>query len=271
MLQLLATLATELERPRELPAQVVAHLSGMYGIGREGIGAFLRNELSQLEDYEIDLAFSPVFTPALRDQAIFAEQLGPESVPAAQWPDLVRQLVARPTGAQLVTEDGQKHSVPLRDVSIERYVHRLRLDATIPDSLFKWLEHFKPAGDRPILKAVARRAAWENAARREILTRYLSAFAGGQAYRLNDVVALLKLAETYQPADTASLLAQIPRWRQMLDQEINESGGGKPFFNDRVEELHGGGRDQRRQNRSRLTAKEDERAFLERLQKAVAG
>ncbi|MEI2726061.1 MAG: hypothetical protein V9H26_21880 [Verrucomicrobiota bacterium] len=57
----------------------------------------------------------------------------------------------------------------------------------------------------------------------------------------------------------------------MLDQEINESGGGKPFFNDRVEELHGGGRDQRRQNRSRLTAKEDERAFLERLQKALAG
>jgi len=133
------------------------------------------------------------------------------------------------------------------------------------------LNQLPPAGDRPLLKAVARRAVWENEARHEILTRYLTSAAGREMYRLNDVVELLKLAETYQPADVASLLAQIPHWLQVLRQEINESGGGKPFFNERVEELHGGGRDQRRQDNSRLTAKENERAFLERLQQVLAG
>lgn len=271
MLQFLETLATELERPRELPAQVVNHLSGTYGLDRDAIGTFLVNELPKLEDYEIDLALSPVFTPTLPDQAVFAERLGQESVPAPEWPGLIQQLVARPTRAHLVTADGQTHSVPLRDVTLERYVHRLRLDATIPGPLFKLLDHFAPAGDRPLLKAVARRAVWENEARREILARSLTAVAGGEAYRLDDVVELLKLAETYQPANVADLLARIPHWQQVLRQEINESGGGKPFFNERVEELHGGGRDQRRQNNSRITAKENERAFLDRLQQMLAG
>ncbi len=271
MPELLEALAAELERPRKLSAQVVNHLSGTYGLDRDAIGAFLINELPKLEDYEIDLALSPVFTPTLKDQAVFADLLGQESVPTTEWPRLIQQLIARPTQAQLVTEEGQKHPVPLRDVSIERYVHRLRLDATIAGPLFKLLNHLSPAADRPLLKAVARRAAWENEARREILARYLTTVAGSEVYRLDDVVELLKLAETYQPADVASLLAQIPHWLRVLRQEINESGGGKPFFNERVEELHGGGRDQRRQDNSRGTAKENERAFLERLQQVLIG
>jgi hypothetical protein len=52
-----------------------------------------------------------------------------------------------------------------------------------------------------------------------------------------------------------------PHWQRGLRQEINV--GAKPFFNERVEE-HGGGRDQ-----PRVTAKESELAFLERLQRVL--
>jgi hypothetical protein len=266
---LVKTLAAELERPRKLPAQVVDHLSGTYGIDRDAVGAFLVNELPKLEDYEIDLALSPVFTPTLHDQAVFADLLGQESVPAAHWPALIQQLVTRPTRAQLTTADGQAHSVPLRDVTVERYVHRLRLDATIPEGLFKLLQHLPPATDRPVLKAIARRAVWESEARREILVRYLASATSTDRYRLDDAVELLKLAEIYQPADVASLLAQIPHWQQVLRQEINEAASPKPFFNERVQEMHGGGRDHRRQNDTRLIAKENEQAFLDRLQRVL--
>lgn len=266
---LLESLAAGLERPREVTAQVVNHLIGTYSLTRDELGAFLTNELPKLEDYEIDLILSPLFTPTLANQSVFAELLGRESVPAAQWSALVQRLVARPTHAQLVTEDGRTHSVPLRDVTIERYVHRLRLDATIPESLFKLIGHLPPATDRPLLKAIARRAAWDNDERREILSRYLSTTAAGESYRFEDAVELLKLVETYQPADVEDLLARIPHWQQVLRQEINEGAGAKPFFNERVQDLHGGGRDQRRQDNHRTTAKESERAFLERLQQVL--
>ena len=268
---LIEALAAELERPRPLSAQVVNHLSGTYGIDRDALGPFLVNELPKLEDYEIDLALSPVFTPSLDDQAVFAELLGQASVPAAQWPALIQELVARPTRAQLVTADGQTHAVPLREVTLERFVHRLRLDATIPETLFKLLQHLPPAADRPLLKAIGRRAVWEHATRREILVRYLTSATTSDNYRLTDAVELLKLAEIYQPADVASLLAQIPHWQQVLCAEINEAASPKPFFNERVQELHGGERDRRRQDEPRMIAKENERAFLDRLQQVLVG
>jgi hypothetical protein len=267
----LEALVTALERPRELPGQVVNHLSGVYGIEREAVGTFLVNELPKLEDYEIDLILSPIFTPALLDQAVFADLLGQDSIPASQWPSLIQQLAARPTIAHLLTADSRTHSVPLREVALERYVHRLRLDATIPEPLFNLLTHLPPAADRPLLKAIARRAVWQNEARRSILQRHLTAVAGSDSYRLDDLVELLKLMEIYQPADSADLFARLPHWQQLLRHEINSASIPKPFFNERVQELHGGGRDQRRQDDSRLTAKEQELAFLTRLQQILAG
>ena len=267
---LIEALAAELERPRELPAQVINHLSGTYALDRDALGPFLVSELPKLEDYEIDLALSPVFTPTLPDQAIFAEMLGQTSVPAAEWPGLIQQLVARPTRAQLATADGQAHSVPLREVTLERFVHRLRLDATIPENLFNLLQHLPPAADRPLLKAIARRAVWENEARREIFIHYLTSATASDDYRLNDAVELLKLAELYQPTALTALRAQIPHWQQVLRQEINEAASPKPFFNERVQELHGGGRDRRRQDDTRVTMKENELAFLARLQRVLA-
>lgn len=266
MTPLLETIAAALERPREITTQVGKHLDDAHGVAREAVGAFLTAELSKLEDYEVDLILAPLFTPTLSDQVAVAEVLGDESVPTAHWPDLVRQLVARPVCAQLRTEDGGAHQVPLREVVVERFVHRLRLDGTIAADVFRLIGSLPRAGDRVLLKAIARRLIWENPGRREILTRYLEAV--GDAFHTNDAAALLKLVETYEPANIAELLAQIPHWQQVLRQEINDSGA-KPFFNERVEELHGGGRDQRRQDNHRLAAKESEQAFLQRLQRVL--
>lgn len=266
MTNLLATLAAELERPRDISPQVTKHIVGTHGIAREDIGAFLTEELPKLEDYEVDLILAPLFTPTLADQSVFAELLGKTSVATDEWPSLIQQLTQRPTRACLIAEDGATHQVSLRDVTIERFVRRLRLEGTIADDVFQLISCLPQATDRALLKAVARRAIWENVIRREILTRYLSSV--GDAFRADDAVALLKLAETYEPTGIAELHARIPHWQQVLRQDIN-AGGAKPFFNERVEELHGGGRDQRRQDNSRVTAKESEQAFLERLQRAL--
>ncbi len=262
MIPLLETITAGLERPREITPQVGKHLADAHGVAREQVGAFLEAELPKLEDYEVDLILAPLFTPTLSDQVAVAELLNTESVPTAQWPDLVQQLVARPTCAPLRTEDGVMHQVALRDVVVERFVHRLRLDGTIAPDVFRLIGSLPQAGDRALLKAVSRRSVWENPNRREILVRYLNAV--GDSFQTDDAVELLKLVETYELANVAELLTQIPHWQQILRQEINDSGA-KPFFNERVEELHGGGRDQRRQDNGRIAAKESELAFLGRL------
>ena len=269
MSKLLESLATELERPRELSAKVVNYIGGTYGIDYDAVGRFLVDELPKLEDYELDLILSPVFTPTLADQAVVADLLGSDSVPREQWPALIQQLVSRPTRAQLVTTDGRAHCVALREVTLERYVHRLRLDATISESLFKLLDLTPSAADRPLLKAIARRAVFENEGRRNILIRYLTNAAAHDSYRIADAVELLNLVENYKPADIPDLVARIPRRQRVLRGEI-DGGSPKPFFSQRVQELHGGERDQRRQDDARISAKQNELAFLDRLEKMLA-
>ena len=134
---------------------------------------FLEDRLPKLEDDEHDLILSPLFTPKLSDQAVFAELLGSRSIPKTEWPALIQDLVNRPTVAHLITSERTTHAVALREVSIERYVKRLRLDGTISESMMKLIDQ-TPAADHPMLKAVARRAIWESPARGEMLERVLT-------------------------------------------------------------------------------------------------
>ena len=265
MSKLLETLATELERPREVTRQVSDHIWGTYEIDRDAVGDFLDSKLPELEDYEHDLILSPLFTPKLADQALFAELLGNESVPKEQWPPLIQQLSSRPTRAQLITSDKQVHVVTLREVVLERYVHRLRLEGSIPESVLGLLEQAPFAGERPLLKAIARRAIWESDSRRNLLTTFLTAAGRGNRYESGDGVQLLRLAEDYKPSDVAHLMERIPVWQEALRVEIETADHPKPFFSNSVQAEHGGERDQRQQDSSRLSVKKSEFAFLDRL------
>ena len=268
MPSLLELLAAELEKPRPLPPQVAKHLAGAHGVSRDGVGEFLVRELPALEDYEVDLVLSPAFTPSLQDQSVVAEQLGQESVPEERWPGLIAALVARPTRARLLGEDKAALEVTLREVTVERYVRRLRLQGTIPPALFALIGSLTPATDRPLLKAIARRAVWGAAARLEMLSRFLAGAA--PETRATDAAALLNLVENYQPADTAEVLRRLPHWQDVLRHEIGAASGPKPFFNERVQELHGGGRDQRPMEDTRAAAKQLELEFLGRLRELLA-
>ena len=262
-------LAAELERPRELSPRVLNYIEGNYNVEHDAVGAFLTEELPKLEDYEIDLILSPVFTPKLADQAVFAEMLGPDSIPREQWPPLVQQLVERPTRSQLLTLDGKSYRANLRAVTIERYVHRLRLEATIPNSIFTLLERCAASAEQPALKAIARRSIWDDEGRRGILERYLTVVMDRDSDVLADTLDLLNLIENRKPSDLENLLDEIPRWQEALRKQVEVAAGGKPFFNEDVRLMHGGARDQRPQADSRVSAKENELAFLGRLKEML--
>jgi hypothetical protein len=266
---LLEVLATQLERPRDITTQVATYLNGNYDVERDAIGAFLAEKLPALEDYEHDLILSPLFTPKLADQAIFADLLGKESVPREQWPQLIEQLAARPTVGHLVTIDRQEHRIQLREVTLERYVHRLRLDGGISDTLYDLVARVQPDADRAVLKAIARRAIWESGSRRGILQRYLASAQAKGNYQPGDAIYLLDLAESYKPTDVAALLAMIPPWQKSLQSEVETAANPRPFFTAQTQGEHGGDRDQRRPDERRVEAKKNELATLGRIQELL--
>ena len=88
--------AAELERPRPLLKQVVDHLASHYSVSRNELGVFFTDQLGALEDYEVDLLFSPLFTPTLAEQAVFSDLLDRQTLPGCEWPGLVRRPLPGP-------------------------------------------------------------------------------------------------------------------------------------------------------------------------------
>jgi hypothetical protein len=259
--QLLELVCAGLERPRTVTAQVMKHITDNHAISRDSIGKFLIHQLPTLEEFEFELVLAPLFTPTLADQSPVAALLAQSSFPAQRWPELVRALCARPAMAALVTDEDVTSRIPLQEVVVQRYVHRLRLDGSIAAPV--WAALRASTSEDPALKAIARRAVWEKPGRTQILLQHLM-FSQADCL-VSDAIALLGLVETYEPASPAELLARIPHWQNVLRESMNSGAGSKPFFNERVEELHGGGRDQRRQDQSRLMIQEQEMNFLTRL------
>ena len=266
MSRLLETLIAELERHRELSSRVVNYITGTYEVDIDALGSFLVEKLPGLEDHEVDLILSPVFTPRLHDQAVFADLLGSESIPRDRWPAIVQELAARPTRAQLVTPDGRAHVVPLPEVAIERYVHRLRLEGTISPFVLDRIASISAVSEHPMLKAIARRAVWENKGREQILACYLTNAASRVMYSLGDTLDLLDMLESHKAVDVTDLLAQISARREVLKTQISTGSGAKFFFSPRIEEMHGGDRDQRSNQDAGTAPKERELALLNRLE-----
>jgi hypothetical protein len=267
--ELVDTIVGDLERPREVPERLSDHIWSTYEIDRDSVGEFLETKLQDLEDYEQELILAPMFTPTLKDQALFAELLGTESVPREEWPALVQQLLDRPARAQLVTNDGEHHAVNLVDVVLERYVSLLRLDGSIADTLWQAIEREPIAADPPMLKAIARRAIWEKDDRCNILVTYLAAAERDGLYHAGDELRLLRLAENFKPTDVASLRERVPMLQEGLRKDIEGGDNPRPFFNEKVKADHGFERDQRHGDADRLNEKKDQFAFLDRLQQAL--
>ncbi len=263
-------LVEELEKPRLLTPQVLRYLSATYGVGRDEVGPFLDQRLSALDETETDLTLSSLFTPKLSDQARFAELLGDALIPERDWSELVRQLDQRPTQGCLVTEEGAAHRFPLATVTLERYVHRLRLDGTVSEPLYRLIQTLPPAEDRPLLLAIARRSIWDTPERQQILFDFLAKGCTSDGYRRDDAEALLTLMETAEPSSVEDILQRLPEWEGNLRTQLASTSLPRPFFNSKVEELHGGGRDHRASNEEAAAHKRAELEFLGRLARAMA-
>lgn len=237
----------------------------MYGIDRQEVGAFLDERLARLEEDELDLTLSALYTPKLADQAVFAELLESTSVTRADLSSWVNLLLQRPTIGHLQTADGVSHAFLLQEVTLERYVLRLRLEGTLPESLLRLIRTLPPSADQPRLLAIARRAVWNTPERWELLQRFLARNYAGNSPVPGDPEAFLALVESSEPSGIPDVLARLPAWEQVVRIQVSSTDQPSPFFNERVQDLHGGGRDQRGVNEALRQQKQSELAFLGRL------
>lgn len=257
----------DLASPRTLPTQVAVHLGSHHEVEADHIVAFFKNDFPDLEDYQVDLILSPAFTPGLQEQSRYSRFVENAPLTDSDVDALILGLARRPTRSHFVVSSGGEFEVQLREVTLDRYVRRLHLNQPVEQPVAACIRHWVPAEDRSRLHAIARRPVWRPAPRATMLLDALSKSLLAESYRVADFELLLRLVEQYLPAHGPELSELIPELVRGVETELVQRSVPKPFFSERIREMHGGSRDQRAVVHDLRT---DKRAMLDGLSRLAA-
>ncbi len=255
----------DLTRRRELPPQVKRHLISVHGIAEDMIGRFFREQLNQLEDYEREQMFAPLFTPTLEDRAAYAELLQKHSINEAEVEAAIQGLVRQGLHCPIDVPGEGDFALPLEEVLITRYVRLLRLTAAPPAEVIERLVRAIPGDDCGLALAQLRDPAWRTPAKYAWLASYLDVVQARQGFSLLKFDFLTDLVRDTTEVNTAHVLAMTEHVLGEKRNNFSVGGSAKPFFSRHIEEWHGHSRDHRQFDADEVEQKQRALAMLSDL------
>lgn len=200
-----------LSLPRPLSLQVSTALADNYTVSEAEYEAFFANKLATLDDYEVDLVFSPQFTPKTDDlDAVFA-CLGVHVLTPAEMDTLIEQIVTAGVGMPLVLPSGSTVVLPLHEVMVQRFVRLLFVAEVVPEPFVQALTAVATVETTIYnrLLYLVRQPIYRRGQYAPLFATLLTGFAEKTALTLEKVVFLHEFIQTYKPAALTDLVRQI--------------------------------------------------------------
>ncbi len=277
-LKLIQMIEEELTKPRQLTEQVINYIASHYSYTLDQIDKFFEEELSKLEDYELDLLFSPIFTPKVSDKAIFSKILDDVEITSEDVDEIIEDLKKKNLTASfcisLKKENEiieKKFAVPLNHINLERYVRLLYLDCQPPKQLSRAIDVvFRNESDK--IKAILRDRFWKEGWREEFLRAYLVYSAGQSEVSVEKFELLLKIFRSnptaYDIYEIYESISDLIQWTQSQVDMLK--AGGKRFFNEMIEQTYKfEGGDKRIQKEEELKREETELRYYIELKNEI--
>lgn len=231
-------LHADLSAPQVLLSQVVSYINDHYELTGSDVARFFQETLPTLEDYEVDLAFSPQYTPTEENRLAYVPLLGGEHVAADTLQRLKQRLVDAGIQVAMSTPDGLVAvQVPLHEMFVARYVDRLGLDRALPARVYADICDYVPVEAQPEVNLLARADAWSKEARQDVLMAFLRTFAGRSSFTLDKVRFLTQFVRTYRTES----LCDVPRQLEALVESCRrdmDNVGGRGFHDEYLRSLH---------------------------------
>lgn len=230
---LLEQLRKDLSRPREISDRNAAALMSRLGLER-ALGAFARERLDGQEEFELEILFSPFFTPCQEDRFAYEAFLPDAGVPRDELTDLPAQLA----GEELVCsleEGGERIEVVLPEVAIERYLRLLHLDRPVETSVADAIRAHVPDENRGAVMSLARVGDWSGEEARGVMREVLAAMDKADSFTLDKMIFLTEFIRTHPPHGLADLAGELDRLLDAYKKDENN-----PVFNEQLEEFQTG-------------------------------
>jgi hypothetical protein len=215
-------LEKDLLTPRVINQQVLNYIADHYGFHAERLGVFFAEKISELEDYELDLTFSPLFTPTVHDRKAYGTILGAQALTSEQIAELERVLEDKRLSTTFVTYDGTEYPLLLKDVTIHRYVGRLFLDKPLASELYKAIERLVPQEQKGLVLMLSREDLWHEPGRRALLEGFLSLYHNQDCYPVDKLLYLTDFIRTYRPHSLPDLQRQLDSLIQSCEADLEK-------------------------------------------------
>ncbi len=265
--KLIDMIEAELTKPRQITEQILDKISSHYSYTLDQIDKFFADEIANLEDYEIDILFSPLFTPNVHDKAIFSKILDEVEIGKDEVDEILKELEAKNLKANfyVILKKGdelyeRRFSIPLNSVNLKRYVKLLNLDCKPSREFAKMIELvFKDKSDD--VKAILRDEFWKEEWREEFLRAYLVYVSEHGTVSLEKFDLLLKILRGNPTASNIyeiyELIPDIIQWTEVQVNVLRT--GQRQFFNEMIGQFYKEeGNDKRQQNEEELRRRENE-------------
>jgi hypothetical protein len=204
-------LVEDLTQARPLSAQVLLALNDTYSTAPDQFEDFVAKRLPELELYEVDVLFSPQFTPTLEQQAVYMRLLGVNCLEQRQLEQLLISLNETPLKTRFTLgQDKAEVPCPLHEAMLDRFVKRLNLSkAMMPDFDAAWLAAW-PDEQRLQALSLLREEALHLPERQAIVASLLTLWVSQKPeYPLERLVFLLDSLRTYRPKTLDDLKRQM--------------------------------------------------------------
>lgn len=144
-------------RPRVLKRQTQRHLTEHLENAESSLADFLLRAARELEDYEVEILFAPIFTPSFEEQVEVSEPLTRHRPSRQEIDRIVEALVATLKSCPIVLPEGETAPLTLHEALVERYVRLLRLDAAPAPEVATLIADALPPAQVPVALALLRR------------------------------------------------------------------------------------------------------------------
>lgn len=232
-------LKADLEAPRLLLDQVANAISSQSSLSTAEFDRFFTEQFPTLEDYQVDLLFSPQYTPAEHNRLEYIPALGMKALSSDEVLALKRRLNDAHLMTELKTSDGQwEGSIPIHEMFIDRYVNLLKLEQPIPASLTDALVQCVPQESRNELNLLAREDAWRSENRQDILLAFLKVFKAKNTFSTLKASFLTNFVRTYRSNSLLDIERKLDSLIQSCQTDM-ESISGRGFQDEYLRSLHG--------------------------------
>jgi hypothetical protein len=197
--------------PRPLSLQVSTALADNYTVSESEYEQFFVDKLATLDDYEIDLAFSPQFTPKTEDLDAVYQCLGIAQLSPTDIAIVLEQIIVSDVKMPLVLPSGSTVMLPLHEVMVQRFVRLLFVAEVVPEPLVETFNVVTTVA--PIISTrlayLMRQPIYRRGQYASLFATLLTGFAGKTKMTLEKTVFVHEFIQTYKPAVLTDMARQL--------------------------------------------------------------